>query len=341
MLRLPCELVLTESFAPPDRQIARERIDLALRRLRSADEEAVAERARDARRARRARRRRRPASAITIFSLLVRARDLAELDAAMATAAAGARRHRRDRGARGRQPGARVLGPVPRQRGLPRPPGPDLDRQHGRLRLAARLRRSARPPATTGATRSRCSRRPARRRIFFNFHEGDLGNFSVIGPSGSGKTVVMNFLAAQAQKFEPAHDPVRQGPRRRDLPARGIGGHYRPLRPGEPTGFNPLRAARQRRQPGLPARLAGRAAQGRRARGAGDDRRRGRRGLRHDPSLPPPALFPRAARRRAPARSRRPRRRASTRGSTTASMPGCSTTTTTSSTCRRACSAST
>ena len=39
--------------------------------------------------------------------------------------------------------------------------------------------------------------------FFFNFHQGDLGNFTVIGPSGSGKTVVMNFLAAQAQKFSP------------------------------------------------------------------------------------------------------------------------------------------
>jgi len=44
LLRLPCELVLTESYAPADRQIARERIDLAVRRLKSADEEAFAER---------------------------------------------------------------------------------------------------------------------------------------------------------------------------------------------------------------------------------------------------------------------------------------------------------
>ena len=34
ILRLPHELVLTESFVATDRQIARERIDLALRRLR-------------------------------------------------------------------------------------------------------------------------------------------------------------------------------------------------------------------------------------------------------------------------------------------------------------------
>src|SRR5690606_41324213 len=45
LLRLPCEMVVSESFAPHDRQVARERIDLAIRRLRSADEEALAERA--------------------------------------------------------------------------------------------------------------------------------------------------------------------------------------------------------------------------------------------------------------------------------------------------------
>jgi type IV secretion system protein VirB4 len=39
---------------------------------------------------------------------------------------------------------------------------------------------------------------------FFNFHQNDLGNFTIIGPSGSGKTVVLNFLLAQARKFAPA-----------------------------------------------------------------------------------------------------------------------------------------
>ena len=36
---------------------------------------------------------------------------------------------------------------------------------------------------------------------YFNFHNGDLGNFTVIGPSGSGKTVVLNFLLAQAERL--------------------------------------------------------------------------------------------------------------------------------------------
>ncbi|MFX8160652.1 VirB4 family type IV secretion/conjugal transfer ATPase, partial [Acinetobacter baumannii] len=38
---------------------------------------------------------------------------------------------------------------------------------------------------------------------YFNFHQGDLGNFTVIGPSGSGKTVLVNFLLAQARRFAP------------------------------------------------------------------------------------------------------------------------------------------
>ncbi|MEX0645035.1 MAG: hypothetical protein WD076_06980, partial [Parvularculaceae bacterium] len=41
LLRLPCEMVITESFAFAERQIAQERIDLAARRLRAADDDTV------------------------------------------------------------------------------------------------------------------------------------------------------------------------------------------------------------------------------------------------------------------------------------------------------------
>jgi len=74
---------------------------------------------------------------------------------------------------------------------------------------------------------------------FFNFHHGDLGNFSVIGPSGSGKTVVLNFLLAQALKFRPRlvfFDKDRGS----EIFIRAVGGRYRSLRPGEPSGLNPL-----------------------------------------------------------------------------------------------------
>ena len=74
---------------------------------------------------------------------------------------------------------------------------------------------------------------------YFNFHHGDLGNFIVIGPSGSGKTVVLNFLLAQARKFRPRivfFDKDRGA----ELFIRAIGGRYDVLRPGAPSGLNPL-----------------------------------------------------------------------------------------------------
>jgi type IV secretion system protein VirB4 len=74
---------------------------------------------------------------------------------------------------------------------------------------------------------------------YFNFHQGDLGNFTVIGPSGSGKTVVLNFLLAQARKFRPRiifFDKDRGA----ELFIRAIGGRYDLLRPGAPSGLNPL-----------------------------------------------------------------------------------------------------
>lgn len=74
---------------------------------------------------------------------------------------------------------------------------------------------------------------------FFNFHQNDLGNFTIIGPSGSGKTVVLNFLLAQARKFGPRiifFDKDRGA----ELFIRAIGGRYDQLRTGVPSGLNPL-----------------------------------------------------------------------------------------------------
>ena len=74
---------------------------------------------------------------------------------------------------------------------------------------------------------------------FFNFHQQDLGNFTVIGPSGSGKTVVLNFLLAQARRFDPRiifFDKDRGA----ELFIRAIGGQYDRLRPGTGSGLNPL-----------------------------------------------------------------------------------------------------
>ena len=74
---------------------------------------------------------------------------------------------------------------------------------------------------------------------YFNFHQRDLGNFTVIGPSGSGKTVVMNFLLAQARRFDPRiifFDKDRGA----ELFIRAIGGQYDRLASDRPSGLNPL-----------------------------------------------------------------------------------------------------
>ncbi len=74
---------------------------------------------------------------------------------------------------------------------------------------------------------------------FFNFHRGDLGNFTIIGPSGSGKTVVLGFLLAQARRYSPRivfFDKDRGA----EIFLRAIGGVYDTLRPGNATRLNPL-----------------------------------------------------------------------------------------------------
>lgn len=74
---------------------------------------------------------------------------------------------------------------------------------------------------------------------FFNFHLNDLGNFTIIGPSGSGKTVVLNFLLAQSRKFAPRivfFDKDRGA----ELFVRAVDGQYDRLRPGFAANFNPL-----------------------------------------------------------------------------------------------------
>ncbi|WP_273795052.1 VirB4 family type IV secretion/conjugal transfer ATPase [Brucella intermedia] len=75
----------------------------------------------------------------------------------------------------------------------------------------------------------------------FNFHVGDVGNFTVIGPTGSGKTVALSFLLAQGMRITPRprcifFDKDRGG----EIFVRALGGRYEILRPGNPTGFAPL-----------------------------------------------------------------------------------------------------
>lgn len=237
LLRLPYEMVVTESYAPNERTTARERIDLALRRSRSVDEEAAAERAemmaaRDA-----------LGSGGLGFgdhhlTVLVRERSLPRLDDAMAACAAaladtGAIAVREDTNLEpafwAQFPGneeyivRRALISSANMAGFGSFHGFALGQASGNHWGDAVTLLE-----TTSATP-----------FFFNFHNGDLGNFSVIGPSGSGKTVVMNFLASQAQKFEP-RTILFDKDRGAEPFIRGIGGRYDRIAPGVPTGFNPL-----------------------------------------------------------------------------------------------------
>lgn len=84
--------------------------------------------------------------------------------------------------------------------------------------------------------------------LYFSFHASGkedatdkrtLGNTAIFGKSGVGKTVLLGFLAAQSQKFEPtivAFDKDRG----MEVVIRAMGGRYLPLKVGEPSGFNPF-----------------------------------------------------------------------------------------------------
>ncbi len=74
---------------------------------------------------------------------------------------------------------------------------------------------------------------------WFNFHEHDVGNFTVIGPTGFGKTVLLTFLNAQAQRLRPrtVYFDKDHGA---EIYLRAIGGNYTTVRQGLPTGLNPL-----------------------------------------------------------------------------------------------------
>ncbi|HKX80582.1 MAG TPA: VirB4 family type IV secretion/conjugal transfer ATPase [Novosphingobium sp.] len=237
LLRLPAELVLTESYAPADRQVARERIDLAVRRLKSADEEAMAERremiaGRDA-----------LGTGSVAFgdhhlSILVRSGTLAGVDdvtarCAAALADAGAIAVREDVNLEpcfwGQLPGNE--GYLVRRALISSANMACFGSLHG-FAMGQAGGNHWGDAVTLLATTSSTP-------FFFNFHQGDLGNFTVIGPSGSGKTVVMNFLALEAQKFAP-RTILFDKDRGAEVFVRAISGTYSRIAAGHPTGFNPL-----------------------------------------------------------------------------------------------------
>jgi type IV secretion system protein VirB4 len=237
VLRLPYALTLTQTYAPVDRTLARERIDLAIRRLRSADAEAMAERAQmmDARDA--------LGTGAAGFgdhhmTVCVRAQSLPALEQGAAAvqnalAESGVISMREDVNLEpcfwAQFPGneayaaRRALISSTNAAGflsLHGFPSGSAQGQHWGQAITVLPTTSATP-------------------YFFNFHEADLGNFTVIGPSGSGKTVVLNFLIAQAQKHAP-RTFVFDKDRGAEIFLRASGAHYTRLVPGQPTGFNPL-----------------------------------------------------------------------------------------------------
>jgi type IV secretion system protein VirB4 len=237
LLRLPIDMVVTESFSFIDRQIAQERIDLSLRRLRAADDDTVTLKrglmsAKDD-----------AASGVSAFgehhmSVMVRADSLQALDNASASV----------------QAAIADIGAIAVREQLNLEPA-FWAQFPGNVDYIAR-----RALISSGAAAGLCSlhgfpigsaegnhwgqaitvfETTSATPYFFNFHQGDLGNFLIIGPSGSGKTVVLNFLTAQAQKLSP-RTIFFDKDRGAEIFLRAIGGVYESLRHGVPTGFNPL-----------------------------------------------------------------------------------------------------
>jgi type IV secretion system protein VirB4 len=237
VLRLPMELVLTESFAFVDRQAALDRMGLALRRLRAAEDDAYSLRgelaqARDDVGAGR------QSYGEHHLTILARAGSLDELDQNVADvqgalAEAGAIAVREDvnlePGFWAQFPGnlrfiaRRALVSAGNFAGLAsfhNHPTGQAEGAHWGSAIAV-LETTAFGP------------------YHFNFHNADLGNFTVIGPSGSGKTVLLTFLLAQAERLKPriAYFDKDRGA---EPFIRAVGGRYDVISPGEPTGFNPL-----------------------------------------------------------------------------------------------------
>ena len=77
---------------------------------------------------------------------------------------------------------------------------------------------------------------------FFNFHLRDVGHTVIIGPTGAGKTVLMNFLCVQAQKFN-CRTFFFDKDRGAEIFIRALNGKYTVIDPGKRCGFNPLKLA--------------------------------------------------------------------------------------------------
>lgn len=74
---------------------------------------------------------------------------------------------------------------------------------------------------------------------FFSFHVRDIGHTMIVGPTGSGKTVLLNFLCAQAQKFN-VNLFLFDKDRGSEIFIRAINGVYSIPETSKVSGFNPF-----------------------------------------------------------------------------------------------------
>ncbi len=237
LYRLPFEMVVTQSFAVVERGPALERMDLALRRMRSAEDSAVSLRAelnlaKDE-----------VAAGRSLFgehhlTVLLKAATLSELDSAIGEVQATLS----DAG----------FAAVREELGLEAAFWAQFPGNFGYIARRALVSSAnfagfasahnfpvGKPSGNYWGDAVTLFETTSAGPYFFNFHRGDLGNFTIIGPSGSGKTVVLGFLLAQARRYQPRiifFDKDRGA----EIFLRAIGGTYDTLRPGNPTRLNPL-----------------------------------------------------------------------------------------------------
>jgi type IV secretion system protein VirB4 len=237
LLRLPFEMTVSQSFAFVDRQMALGRMNLAMRRMRSAEDEAVSLRAE-----------------------LGQAKDEVAAGRAgfgehhMTVALHGASLTEVDQGVAEVSASLADLGIVAVREEIALEPAywaqfPGNFKYIARRGLVSTTNFSGLASGHNFASGAADGNHwgqavtlletTAAGPYFFNFHQGDLGNFTVIGPSGSGKTVILNFLLAQARKFDPKiifFDKDRGA----ELFIRALGGRYDRLHPDAASGLNPL-----------------------------------------------------------------------------------------------------
>ena len=238
LLRLPFELVVAQSFGFVDRQAGLGRMNLAIRRMRASDDEAVSLRA-DLSSAKDELAAGRAAFGEHHLTITVRGATPAQVDDGVAEVQAaltdlGIIAVREEMGL---EPAfwAQFPGNFPyiARRGL-------VSTRNFASLVSGHNFPIGRAAGNHWGQAVTVLETTAAGPYHFNFHQGDLGNFTVIGPSGSGKTVVLNFLLAQARKFRPRiifFDKDRGA----ELFIRAIGGGYDVLRPGVASGLNPLR----------------------------------------------------------------------------------------------------